>query len=214
MRKLLIGVCLIATACIPAGREPPRQSRPIAQRPTEDPAAVRQCLADLTREGVRFEALPDRQFAGGCSATGSVKLVAIGIPVTNLGAVKCPTARALGRWVRDAVQPAAQNAFGTYVSRIESFGSYACRPVNGIAGNKLSEHGLANAVDISAFQLADGRRVTVKDGWRGEDGATREFLRRLHREGCRRFNVAIGPDANAYHADHLHFDMGRGPYCR
>ena len=39
-------------------------------------------------------------------------------------------------------------------------------------------------------------------------------LRDLHAAACRRFNIVLGPDANAYHHDHLHFDMGSGRYCR
>lgn len=98
--------------------------------------------------------------------------------------------------------------------RIESFGSFACRPVNNIEGNALSEHGRANAIDIGAFVLADGRRVSVRDGWNGSDAAQRAFLRQLHAAACRRFNIVLGPDANAYHHDHFHFDMGNGRYCR
>ena len=100
------------------------------------------------------------------------------------------------------------------VTRIESFGTYACRPLNGVAGNRLSEHGRANAVDIAAFTFADGRRVTVLQGWNGEDEAVRRFLRAVHQAGCRRFDVGMGPDSNAFHRDHLHFDMGQSRYCR
>jgi hypothetical protein len=39
-------------------------------------------------------------------------------------------------------------------------------------------------------------------------------LRRVHRDGCQRFSIVIGPDADRFHQDHLHLDMGRGPYCR
>jgi hypothetical protein len=93
-------------------------------------------------------------------------------------------------------------------------GSYACRPVNGQAGNRLSEHGRANAVDIGAFVLANGRRIAVVDGWTGDDESVRRFLRTVHEAGCRRFAIVLGPEANALHRDHLHFDMGQGPYCR
>lgn len=172
------------------------------------------CLADLTAAGARYELLPDRFFSAGCSATKSVKLLAVGIPVTNLGAVKCGLAVPFTQWVQTAVQQAARAWLDSPVVRIESFGSYACRPVNGMAGNKLSEHASANAVDISAFVLASGRRITVKDGWNGVDGNARQFLRALHQSACRRFRVVLGPEANAFHQDHFHFDMGPGPYCR
>jgi hypothetical protein len=86
--------------------------------------------------------------------------------------------------------------------------------VNNIQGGRLSEHGRANAIDIAAFNLANGRRITVKADWNGPDDKARAFLRDLHTAACRRFNVVLGPDANAFHQDHFHFDMGRGPYCR
>ena len=172
------------------------------------------CHADLAREGVEFRILEDRRFDGGCSALGAVQLVEIGTPVTNLGAMTCPLARQFARWVREAVQPAASQWLGAPVRRIETFGTYACRGRNGQAGARLSEHGLANAVDVSAFVLADGRRITVEQGWNGTDERARRFLRTIHAAGCRRFSIGLGPDSDAYHYNHLHFDMGRGPYCR
>jgi hypothetical protein len=172
------------------------------------------CLADLSRAGAQYQQLPDRNFSPGCSATGAVKLLAVGIPVTNLGAVKCGLAVPFTVWVQTAVQQSARAWLDSPVAKIESFGSYACRPVNNQMGNKMSEHARANAVDISAFVLASGRRITVKDDWNGPDANARNFLRALHQSACRRFRVVLGPNANAFHHDHFHFDMGPGPYCR
>jgi hypothetical protein len=211
MRLLVLSLFILLAGCIPAPRSGGRG--PGTDR-TETPAAFRQCVAELGQLGARVQPLPDRRWDNGCSATNSVKLVAIGIPVTNLGALKCGLARPFVRWTREAVQQAARARLGTTVTRIDSFGSFACRPVNNQAGNRLSEHGRANAVDIAGFQLADGRRITVLAGWNGPDPRVRAFLRDLHREGCRRFNIVLGPDANALHRDHFHFDMGSGPYCR
>lgn len=173
-----------------------------------------QCRADLTREGVRYKALEDRLFGNGCSAVGAVQLLDIGTPVTNLGAMTCPLARQFARWAREAMQPAAKAWLGSRIVRVESFGTYSCRPVNSRRGARLSEHGRANAVDIAAFVLADGRRITVREGWSGGDEDVRRFLRNVHAAGCRRFGIVLGPDADAFHRDHLHFDMGQGPYCR
>lgn len=184
------------------------------QPPAESPERFRQCVMTLRAEGAQVEPLADRRFDNGCSATSAVKMVAIGIPVTNLGAVKCGLAEPFVRWVRQDVPALAQRWLGSDVVRIESFGTFACRPVNNQAGNRLSEHGRANAVDIAAFRLRDGRRISVKDGWNGQDQQARAFLRALHKAACSRFSVVLGPDANALHHDHFHFDMGRGPYCR
>jgi hypothetical protein len=51
-------------------------------------------------------------------------------------------------------------------------------------------------------------------GWTGADGRVPGFLRAVHDAGNRRFAIVLGPGADALHRNHLHFDMGRGPYCR
>ena len=211
MRKRGLFLLFAAAACVgPSERDHGR--RPLPTRPPE--ADLRMCLNDLRAAGAQFELLQDRVFSPGCTAIGSVKLLAVGIPVTNLGAVRCGLAVPFTQWVRTAVQQSARAWLDSLVVKIESFGSYACRPVNGVSGNKLSEHASANAVDIAAFVLANGRRITVKQDWNGPDPNARNFLRALHQSACRRFQVVLGPDANAFHHDHFHFDMGRGPYCR
>ena len=216
MRWGLALVALLAlAACIPRGdRRPVQRAQPPSTRPAADERVTRQCHIELAREEVRFRVLEDRRFDGGCSALGAVQLLDIGTPVTNLGAMTCPLARQFARWTRESVQPAADRILGSAVRRIETFGTYACRGVNGRVGARLSEHAFANAVDVSAFVLADGRRITVQHGWNGEDEDVRRFLRSVHEGGCRRFAIVIGPDGDAYHYNHLHFDMGRGPYCR
>jgi hypothetical protein len=210
-RGFIALVALLAAACIPKVDAPERPGRARADKPSEGNL---QCRADLKREEIGFRALPDRTFGGGCTALGAVQLTEIGTPVTNLGAMTCPLARAFARWTREAVQPAAQQWLGAPLVRIESYGTYACRPVNDQAGGRLSEHAFANAVDISAFVVEGGRRITVLEGWNGEDERVRRFLRAVHQAGCRRFSVALGPEANALHRDHFHFDLGRGPYCK
>jgi len=211
MRKW--GIMLAAGAlsgCIPHGERRPEPG----PAPGEIDAKTRLCYARLSGAGVKFRPLRDQEFGGGCSALGAVQLIDIGTPVANLGAMTCPLAETFASWVREAVQPAARAWLGSPVVKIESFGTYSCRPVNGQAGARLSEHGKANAVDVGAFLLADGRRITVLAGWNGDDEDVRRFLRAVHDSGCRRFSVGLGPDANAFHRDHLHFDLGAGPYCR
>ena len=214
---VVLAILLLLPSCIPrSGQRPPAAPRPQAQAPRaplpRQPPL--QCHVDLAREQVGFRVLPDRQFGGGCSAVGAVQLTEIGTPVANLGAMTCPLARAFASWVRESVQPEALRRLGSAVRRIESRGTYSCRTVNSQSGARLSEHSFANAVDVGAFLLADGRRITVEAGWNAEDEDVRAFLRAIHRAGCRRFAVGLGPDSDAWHRDHLHFDLGRGPYCR
>jgi hypothetical protein len=211
VRRLLLLLALLPLfGCIPKPHSVPSpRPRPLVQ--AQPPL---QCYTALRTAGASFRPLPDSALDNGCGMTGAVQLLDIGTPVTNLGAMTCGLAERFTLWVRDAVQPAARGAFGVSVARIESFGTYSCRPLNNQPGARLSEHGRANAVDVAAFVLRDGRRISVAADWTGGDDAARRFLRAVHDEGCRRFSVVLGPDANAFHRDHLHFDMGRGPYCR
>src|SRR5712691_464909 len=59
-----------------------------------------------------------------------------------------------------------------------------------------------------AFTLADGRTITVKDGWRGtpeEQG----FLHDVQSAACTLFTTVLAPGSNAYHDDHMHVDLMR-----
>lgn len=197
---------------------PPGGRRPAGQRPVQiipQGPELKQCLSDLSHLKARYSLLPDRNYGGGCSTISSVQLTGVGIPVTSITAIRCPLALALAVWTREAVQPAARQVFGSPVVRLESFGSYSCRNVKGrpqMAGTR-SEHATANAVDISGFVLADGRRITLESGWNGSDKEMR-FLRSVRAAACTRFQTVLSPDFNAAHRDHLHFDLGRGPFCR
>ncbi len=204
-------ILLIVNSC--GGPSPPAR-RPSTPRPLVTGPELRQCLADLDALHVRYRRLPDQNFPGGCQQIGTVQISDIGIPVTNLGPVTCPLARAMTHWVREAVQPAARVWMSSQVTKVETLGSYSCRPVNGVAGNKLSEHAFANAVDVSGFDFANGRQVTVLAAWNGQDPDGHDFIRAAFGSGCRHFTKILGPQANALHANHFHLDMGRGDYCR
>jgi hypothetical protein len=120
----------------------------------------------------------------------------------------CPIVSALDRWLADSVQPAAMRWFGVRVVEIKQISAYSCRGMNGNPHAHISEHAFGNALDIAAFTLADGRRVTVKGGWRGvpeEQG----FLRDVHATACQQFNTVLAPGSNAHHEDHIHVDLMR-----
>lgn len=178
--------------------------------------ATQACLTDLARQDVRYSALPDRDFGGGCQVIGAVQLIDIGVPVTNLTALRCGLADAFVGWARHAVAPAAHQMLGSDLVRIESMGSYACRHVIGsaAAAGKLSGHAIANAVDIAGFVLEDGRRITIERDWRSPDPAVRAFLQTIHASACRRFGTVLGPDYNAAHYNHLHLEDDRAHFCR
>lgn len=85
--------------------------------------------------------------------------VALSKPTT----MTCQMIPVLDRWTQDVVQPAAMQQFGTSVTEIETAGSYSCRRING--SGTLSEHAFGNAMDVTGFKLADGRRIKVGKGF-------------------------------------------------
>lgn len=203
----------LLAACSTTGSKSTRRSYPVPRQTAAQIAETRQCMAKLSASGVAFERLPDRSFGGGCSAIGAVKLTDIGVPTTNLGAMTCGLASNFSAWARFAVAPAAHQILGGDLVRINSFGTYSCRPIAGSA--KLSEHAHSNAVDVASFDLADGRKISVTSGWNSDDPQVRQFLRVIHASACKRFRTVLSPDYNAAHHDHLHFDMGGpGGFCR
>lgn len=212
-------VVLLLAGC-GRGDDRPPPPRPVGARPVTlnlpTSRETQACFADLSREQVRYSPLPDRDYGGGCQVIGAVQLIDIGVPVTNLKGMRCGLARTLTAWTRHAVAPAARQILGSDLVRVESFGSYACRNVIGSAANasRLSGHAIANAVDISAFVLQDGRRITVLNGWRSSDPAVREFLQVIHSSACKRFGTVLSPDYNAAHANHLHLEDDRARFCR
>jgi hypothetical protein len=130
------------------------------------------------------------------------------VAVRPAATLACPIVSALDRWLADSVQPAATRWFGARVVEIKQISAYSCRGMNGNAGAHISEHAFGNALDIAAFTLADGRRISVKDGWRGlpeEQG----FLRDVQAAACQQFSTVLAPGSNAYHYDHIHVDLMR-----
>jgi hypothetical protein len=153
---------------------------------TQPAGAPRQCRFD---DGVRIRPEADR----------SIDYVPAGL-VTS-----CPVAAALALWERDVVQPAARRHFGQRVVRIDHAGSYSCRRLYGRVEGRFSEHATADAIDVLAFRLDDGRRITVLDDWR--DGTDAAFLHEVRDGACDLFSTVLSPDYNTAHADHFHFDQ-------
>jgi len=128
--------------------------------------------------------------------------------LTPPATLACPIVSALDHWVSEGVQPAAMRWFGTPVTEIKQISAYSCRGMVGSGGSGISEHAFGNAIDIAAFTLSDGRRVTVEAGWHGtpeEQG----FLRDVHLAACDHFSTVLAPGYNAAHYNHIHVDLMR-----
>jgi hypothetical protein len=175
-----------------------------------------QCRALLRRAGIEFAALPARKAGSDCGYDDAVRFrrggaLAIAWRPADLG-TSCPVAAGLALWEWHVVQPAALEQFGHKVVAIDHYGSYSCRRIYGRSTGDWSEHASANAVDVAAFRLEDGRRIVVAEDWKG-DGPKARFLHQVRDGACKLFATTLSPDYNAAHRDHLHLDQAkRGAY--
>jgi len=183
-----------------------------------------QCRAVLERAEIAFT-VRDPAGEDACRRTDRTALSGEstrGLVLRPAGAdATCPVAAGLALWLRHTVQPAAETGLGARVVALEHYGTNSCRRVGGGDSGRWSEHASGNAIDIAAFILADGRKVSVLDDWAGSDEPEtndRAAFLKVARDGaCKVFGTTLSPDYNAAHADHLHLDQaqrGMGGYCR
>lgn len=168
-----------------------------------------QCLALLDRAGIAYTPMQPGGGDGRCGYADAVRLKPeqgmIGLSPVGV-APSCPMAAALRVWEWQVVQPAAQRLFGQPVRTITHFGAYSCRRMYGRSSGDFSEHATADAIDVSAFILADGRRISVVGDWKGE-GKDAAFLHQVRDGACGLFSTVLSPDYNAAHHDHFHLDQ-------
>jgi hypothetical protein len=178
-------------------------------RAARDPALCRATLE--AGNFVRATPVPDRTTESGCAIENAFAVAALDGATAPRFVATCRLTVALSLWLRHEVQPAAARVLGTRVVRLEHFGSYACRTIQHRENGPLSRHATADAVDIAAFVLADGRRVKVT-AWSSETPEAR-FLHAA-RDGACRFASVLSPDYNEAHANHLHIEVGGWALCR
>lgn len=170
------------------------------------------CRTFLERSGIDGTALAPLS-AAECRRDDRKRLSApeaLGVELRPSGAqATCAVDAALAWWLRHGVQPAAQSALGTKVARIEHLGTANCRRIGGGKEGRWSEHATGNAIDVAAFVLENGRRISVLRDWAGRDSAASRFLHEVRDNACGTFSTVLSPDYNAAHADHLHLDQAQ-----
>jgi len=197
--------------------EPPAEAPAEAAKPGEPSAPSPQpsaCRLALTDAIAIAPSIPDIHGAGGCGGEDLVRLEAIVLPdkrqvsVKPAAILRCPMASALAEWIRNDIAPLAAG-LGSAISNLDNFDSYECRGRNRVAGARLSEHGRANALDVRAFRLANGRAVSLTDRT-----VPREVRESVLHSACTRFPTVLGPGSDGYHEDHIHLDLmeRRGNY--
>lgn len=187
-----------------ADTPPPVVAPPPGAR-AEDP----DCRALDADGGAVAEPLPPILGPGSCGAPLPVSLSGVKrkdgsvMAIRPAATLRCGMALAVVEFVRDGLDPAAQTA-GLRLTEVLTASSYVCRGRNGRAGAKMSEHGLANALDVSGYAFADGRTLDVydKDLPEGFEATTKSAA-------CGDFATVLGPGSDGLHEEHLHLDLRR-----
>jgi Extensin-like protein C-terminus len=155
-------------------------------------------------------AAPEIDGPGICGMTRPLKVSALdngAIAVDKVLTIDCPMIPALEAWLNGIVEPDAQTRFGERVATVDVFGAYSCRPIDNIAGDRLSEHAFGNAVDVAGFTLADGRKIDFVHDWKNAGTQEAAFLHEAHAGACRYFTTVLGPGADVFHYNHIHLDL-------
>ena len=193
----------------PTANEPPNADKPSEQaapapQPSPQPSACRLALTDAIAIA---PSIPDIHGAGGCGGEDLVRLEAVVLPdkrqvsVKPAAILRCAMASALADWIRTDIAPLA-TGLGSTISDLDNFDSFECRGRNRVAGARLSEHGRANALDVRALKLANGRSISLTDRT-----VPRELRETVLHSVCARFSTVLGPGSDGYHEDHIHLDL-------
>jgi hypothetical protein len=183
--------------------KPGEQAAP-APQPSPQPSACRLALTDTIAIA---PSIPDIHGAGGCGGEDLVRLEAIvladkrRVSVKPAAILRCGMASALADWIRTDIAPLAAS-LGSTVSDLDNFDSFECRGRNRVVGARLSEHGRANALDVRALKLANGRSISLTDRT-----VPRELRETVLHSACARFSTVLGPSSDWYHEDHIHLDL-------
>ena len=221
---LLAALCVAGSAFVAAaqGIPAPRGSEATAGL-RDDPPRIHRTACAAVVSGLVEASLAPPLGDGECGETSPLRLTSVaGVDLPSRPLVNCATASGFAELVvalRDA---------GNDIASIVTGPGYECRIRNRAAEGKLSEHGFANAIDISQLVLRDGTTVSVEADWphlpeadlalstdekkasrngRAQGPAVR-LLADVSATACRFFTTVLTPDSNAAHHGHIHLDLG------
>ncbi|MAB13314.1 extensin family protein [Parvibaculum sp.] len=184
----------------------PIKMRILEHRPEACVATVRRSRAEVVRAPIASD-------TQGCGVDDGLTLDRSDVSYGGGGRLSCISMTALLIWERHVAEPAAAEILGSKLTRIVHYGTYQCRNINHDPDARLSYHATGRAIDIAAFVLADGRKISVLKDW-GKDTPEGQFLARVHDGACEVFRGVLGPDYNKLHANHFHLEMGRWSFCK
>jgi hypothetical protein len=137
----------------------------VAWSDDEIAAAKADCAKLLSGITLEYQSLPPLK-EGICGAPAPILVKSIGgVAIEPAATMTCALASGVATWISKTLQPQAQAMLGTRVVKLHNATSYACRNRYGGETTPLSEHALANALDVSEFVFASGETATVLASW-------------------------------------------------
>lgn len=205
------------------GAEPPATP---SQTDDDEEARVYQAACPAVLSGmIEAEILPPISEDNQCGLQSPYGVTGFNIDGKHIGlsqkaTLNCAMATTLAHWA-GRVSAYTQAVYTSPVSEIGMGTSYYCRPRNNEEGADISEHGFANAADITGFTLANGQEIALPENWpdaSAPDSSSPDFAARTmwyaHDAACGYFTTVLGPEANKLHENHLHLDLGcHGQSC-
>ena len=190
------------------------------QDPNDDfvvgpPETIPDCDARLAAANVQFRAASLPVVKKGALTCGAPQVVVYlkgptGMRIYPPPLVTCTLALALARF-EQVIERTAVEMLGSRVVSVTQGGTYSCRSMARF--RQISEHSYANAIDLYAFRLADGRTISVlrhfgdpkQEPKDTESRFLRELAHRLFDEKV--FSVVVTRFYDDLHRDHIHGDM-------
>jgi hypothetical protein len=231
MKLLSIGVLVLAFMAADA-RAAPRDDVPLPRpRPTdlhapkspspedgksdaaEKSSRDEACLERLKAAGFSFEPVTQHGASNpACVIDTPVKLVSVPT-ATRTGAsirlpeepmLACRFAEQVGHFLGDLAAPVIAGRLSFELKSVHTGPGYECRNRNRAANGHLSAHALGIAIDVAAFELANGKLLPIKpDGdVRGEAAVAA-----VRTAACGWFTTILGPGSDPAHTDHMHLDI-------
>ncbi len=213
--------CGAGEAAPPPPRRPPELATPKSAPLPHSPAATEQerlaagemdaCAARLASLGVEFQMVAVAAENPACTVAMPIQLKRIVIPGDAARAIEfparplvdCRLAEPLALWLEGAVGPILAAGFSSRLSVVRTGAGYECRIRNRAAAGKISAHAVGLALDISGFELADGRTVPAVSP-KDEPASP---LNSLRTAACGWFTTVLGPGSDPMHEEHLHVDI-------
>lgn len=163
------------------------------------------------RDLIRTQPVADS--GGACPLNNVVRVRDFGpVGLNSSFLASCPLALSSALFISQQARPLTKRYTGSELARIDHLGSFACRNIYHRPDARRSEHATAEALDIAAFRLANGERVTVLNGWKAT--TTQPWLKAMLAASCGYYGNGLGPEYNAAHANHFHLGMRGFGLCR